>query len=85
MSKQTINQRLIYKIHSSRFRINNWSLNLTPEEAKDNGEIVPIGDSIVLRMIRKINNNNTSEEEIFNIKNELKKLKKSKSIMKIEY
>lgn len=80
MSKQITNQRLIYKIHSSRFRVNNWILNLTPDEAKDNEELVPIGDSIVLRMIRKINNDTTTEEEIFEIKRDLKKIKKLKNI-----
>jgi hypothetical protein len=78
MSKQTTNQRLIYKIHSSRFRINDWDLILTSSEAKDNEEIVPLGDSITLRMIRKIKNDDTTEDEIFNIKKQLKKLKKSK-------
>lgn len=78
MSKQTTNQRLIYKIHSSRFRINDWNLNLTPSEAKDNEELVTLGDSITLRIIRKIKNDNTTEDEIFSIKNKLKKLKKSK-------
>jgi hypothetical protein len=80
MSKQITNQRLIYKIHSSRFKINNWSLNLTPEEAKDNEELVTLGDSIVLRMIRKINNDNTTEQDIFKIKKDLKRIKKQKKI-----
>lgn len=79
MSKQIINQRLIYKIHSSRFRINNWDLSLTLQEAKDNEEVVALGDSITLRMIRKIKGDITTEEDIFNIKKKINKLKKQKT------
>lgn len=79
MSKQIINQRLIYKIHSSRFRINNWDLSLTLQEAKDNEEIVALGDSITLRMIRKIKGDITTEEDIFDIKKKINKLKKQKT------
>jgi hypothetical protein len=78
MSKQIINQRLIYKIHSSRFRINNWDLKLTLQEAKDNEEVVALGDSITLRMIRKIKGDTTTEEDIFDIKKKINKLKKRK-------
>lgn len=79
MSKQIINQRLIYKIHSSRFKINNWDLKLTLQEAKDNEEVVALGDSITLRMIRKIKGDITTEENIFDIKKKINKLKKQKT------
>lgn len=78
MSKQITNQRLIYKVHSSRFRMNNWDLKLSIQEAIDNEELIPLGDSSTLRMIRKINNDNTTEKEIFDIKKSLRKLKRTK-------
>lgn len=79
MSKQVTNQRLIYKIHSSRFKVNHWSLNLTLQEAKDNEELISMGDSILLRMIRSIKNDTTTEQEIFDIKKNLNKQKKNKN------
>lgn len=79
MSKSITNQRYIFKIHSSRFRNNNWVLNSTIEEGKRNDEIVPLGDSITLRMIRKITKNGSTEDDIKNKKEEIKKLKKEKN------
>ena len=79
MSKSVTNQRLVYKIHSTRIRYNNWDLNLSFKDAKKNEEIVSLGDSIVLRMIRQINNNNITEEEIGEIKKTIKKSKKNKN------
>jgi hypothetical protein len=78
LAKQVINQRYVYKIHSSRFEMNDWCLNLTIEEAKRNEEIVPIGDSTLLRMIRKIRNNDLSETNITNLKSAIKKIKSEK-------
>ena len=79
MSKSITNQRLVYKIHSSRFKYNNWDLKLSFNEAKMNEEIVSLGDSIVLRMIRQINKNNITEEEINITKKEVRKSKRNKS------
>lgn len=79
MSKAVVNQRYIYKIHSSRFRVNNWDLKLTIEEAKDNEELVSIGDSIALRMIRKIRNNNVTEDYINKLKSKRNKIRQMKT------
>jgi hypothetical protein len=78
MSKSITNQRLVYKIHSSRLKYNNWNLELSFDEAVRNEEIVSLGDSIALRMIRKIKNNETTESEITELKNSIKKKKKNK-------
>ena len=78
MSKSITNQRLVYKIHSSRLKYNNWNLELSFDEAVRNEEIVSLGDSIALRMIRKIKNNETTESEITDLKNNIKKKKKNK-------
>lgn len=76
MAKSIINQRYIYKNHSSRFRDMDWDLNLDIKTAKKNNEIVSINDSIALRILRHITNNSISEKEIQDIKHEIKKLKK---------
>lgn len=78
MAKQITNQKYIYKIHSTRFRMNEWSLNLSFAEAKNNEEVVPIGDSTILRMIRKIKKIEITEEDINKVKLEIKKLKNKK-------
>ncbi len=82
MSKAITNQRYIFKIHSSRFKNNNWVLNSTIDEGKKNDEIVPLGDSMLLRMIRQIRNDDTTDEDIKQLKNQIKKLKKEKNIKK---
>lgn len=76
MSKSKQNQRLIFKIHSGRFKYNNWDLHITIEQARRNEELVSLGDSETLRMIRQINNNNITEEEINKTKLKIKKLKR---------
>ena len=81
MSKSITNQRLVYKIHSSRFKYNDWNLQLSLEEAKQNEELVSLGDSIVLRMIRQIRNNNITEEEILEDKKRKKKAKEKSDII----
>lgn len=78
MSKSITNQRLVYKIHSSRLRYNNWNMNISFKEAIRNEEVVSLGDSIVLRMIRNITNNNITDDYINNLKKDIKKLKKEK-------
>ena len=79
MSKSVVNQRLIYKIHSTKFRVKDWNLNIDFNEARENEEIVSLGDSIVLRMIRRINKNNISEKEITKTKKKIKSLLKKKN------
>ena len=78
MSKSITNQRLVYKIHSSRLRYNKWDMKLSFEEATKNEEIVSLGDSIALRMIRKITKNKVTDEEIHKLKKEIKEYKKQK-------
>ena len=75
MSKSITNQRLVYKIHSDRFRYNNWDLKLDFEEAIKNEELVSLGDSIVLRMIRRLNGNLDFDEKVNKLKEKKKKEK----------
>lgn len=79
MSKALMNQRLVYKIHSGRLRTNNWNVNLSVDEARNNEELVSLGDSIALRMIRDIKGDTITEEEINKTKLLIKKIKKAKN------
>lgn len=79
MSKQLFSNRYILKINSNRLKLNNWSLNISFDEAKNNEEIIALGDSQLLRFIRRLTNNNYSEEEIRDIKHEIRELKKEKN------
>ena len=83
MSKSITNQRLVFKIHSSDLRVHNWDYNLSVDYAIKNGMIVSLGDSITLRMIRRINNNNITDKEITETKKQLKKYRKKKDKNKI--
>ena len=79
MSKQLYSPRFILKIQSNRLRENDWSLNINLKEARDNEELIQLGDSQTLRFIRELTNNNYTEEEIKGVKEEINKLKKEKS------
>ena len=83
MSKSITNQRLVFKIHSSDLRVHNWDYNLSVDYAIKNGMIVSLGDSITLRMIRQINNNDITDKEITETKKQLKKYRKKKDKNKI--
>lgn len=79
MSKQLYSPRFILKIQSDRLKDNDWSLNINLQEARDNEELIQLGDSQILRFIRELTNMNYSELEIEEVKNKINKLKKEKS------
>ena len=79
MSKQLYSQRFILKIPSAKLRKNEWSLDINLKEARDNNELVQLGDSQLLRFIRDIKNINYSEEDINKVKDEIKRIKKEKT------
>ncbi|WP_252225010.1 MULTISPECIES: hypothetical protein [unclassified Clostridium] len=79
MSKQLYSPRFILKIQSDRLKDNDWSLNINLQEARDNEELIQLGDSQILRFIRELTNMNYSELEIEEIKNKINKLKNEKS------
>ena len=55
MSKQRVAQRYIFKIHTDRLRQAKWKLKLPLAEARENDEMISIGDSQMLRWIDEIN------------------------------
>lgn len=79
MSKHLHSSRYVLKINSSRLRINDWNLNISLQEARNNEELISLGDSQLLRFIRKLNGMNYTEEQIRNIKKDIRLLKKEKN------
>ena len=79
MSKQLYSGRYVLKINSSRLKNSNWSLNISLSEARDNEELITLGDSQLLRFIRRLTDMNYSESEISEVKDRIKELKKEKN------
>lgn len=75
----SIKQRYIYKIESSRLKRNNWDMNLSVETAKESGELISIADSQVLRFIRDIKGTSDDYIEYNELKRQLKSIKKDKT------
>ena len=76
MSKSLVNnQRLVLKINSKKLRYANWDFKISLEEAKQGEELVSLGDSQALRMIRQIRGCSIKEEDINEIKKNIKALK----------
>lgn len=72
----------IYKFESARLKEYNYNITITSVEARQNGELVSVGDSQVLRTIRKIQKTNFTNEKIDSLKEQKNKLKNSKNNMK---
>ena len=73
LAKQQVNQRFIYKIHSSRLRRSKWNLSLSIPEAIANKELVALSDSTALRFI---NEGKNIDEKATRIKKQIKDVKK---------
>lgn len=70
-----LQQYYILKIKTSRLKKANYNItSLTINEARRNGELVSVGDSQMLRSLRKIKNQTTNQEEIDKLFAERKKL-----------
>lgn len=72
-------QRYIIKIHSARLRKAKWRLTLSPSEARQNNEIVTIGDSQILRWIDEFNGVSGVDEGVRSVRSEIKALRKEPS------
>ena len=79
MSKQLYSQRFILKIPSTKLRKHEWSLNIDLKKARQDNEIIQLGDSQLLRFIREIKGINYTEKQIQEKKNEINKLKLDKT------
>jgi hypothetical protein len=70
----------VFKIHSSRLRRKKWNLKLTPNQARENQELIALSESQIMRFIDEINNITNAELKISNIKSQIKKLKSDKNL-----
>lgn len=78
----------IYKFESDRLKEYNYNIELTINEARKNGELVSVGDSQVLRIIRKITQSEYTTQEIQNLenmKNELLKKESPEELLNIHH
>lgn len=57
----------MFKIHSSRLRRKKWNLKLTPNQARENQELIALSESQIMRFIDEINNITNAEFKISNI------------------
>lgn len=80
MSKHLTSQRYVFKIHSSRLKRKKWNLKLTPNQARENQELIALSESQIMRFIDEINNITNAELKISNIKSQIKKLKSDKNL-----
>lgn len=75
-------QRYVFKIHSARLKEAKYNLNLTIDEAKANNELIALSESQLIRFIDELNNIPDCENEINNIRAQIKKLKNNPDIVK---
>lgn len=76
MAKQQVAQKYIFKISTARLRRAKWNLTLTLAEARQNDEIISIGDSQMLRWIDELNGVTGAEEKVRAIRSEIRSLRK---------
>jgi hypothetical protein len=62
--------------------MNDWNLDISLKKARQNEELISLGDSQILRFIRDIKNINYTEKEIYEVKKQIKQLKKNKDTAK---
>ena len=79
-----LQQFYVCKFNSQRLKDYNYNISLTPDEARENGELISLGDSQVLRTIRKIRYSRNKQiiqydsRTLENLKNEKKRIEKAK-------
>ena len=59
-----LQQFFIYKISTDRLKRYNYNINLTISDARKSGELVSIGDSQMLRTLRRIKGQSVDYDEI---------------------
>ena len=77
MKMRLNSQRYVLKIDSLTLKNNNWNYNVSLEDARKREEVIAVGSSQCLRFILDIKKYEFTEDDIKNIKKEIKRLKKS--------
>lgn len=67
------------KIHSERLRRAGWALELTLKEARNNGELISLADSQVLRWIDELNGIEGAEASARELKREIRLLRRGEN------
>jgi hypothetical protein len=72
-----LRQYFIYKLTSSRLKNSNYNILLSVSQARKNGELVTLGDSQMLRALRRILGKENIDDEIESLFAEKKKIKRN--------
>lgn len=72
-------RRLIFKVSTSRLKKSKWNLSLSIDEARNNNELIALGDSQVIRWIDELNGRGDVGAEMARIKSELRALSKQEN------
>ena len=72
-------RRLIFKVSTSRLKKAKWNLSLSMDEARNNNELIALGDSQVIRWIDELKENGDVGAEMARIKRELRELSKQEN------
>lgn len=84
MSRAKVSPRFILKIHSARLRRNNWKINITINQARENNELISLNDSQMLRWLDELNNIKNTNVYTEYLKDKIKKLKYDGDIKKTQ-
>lgn len=79
MRPTKIQQYYIFKFSSERLNESDYNLNITPHQARKNGELISIGESQMLKSLGEIKGRHYTREEINGLFEEKRKLKSSES------
>lgn len=72
-------RRLIYKVSTSRLKKARWNLTLSLDEARNNNELIALGDSTVIRWIDELKGNPDVGAEIARIKASIRELSRKEN------
>lgn len=72
-------RRMIFKITTSRLKKAKWNLSLTLDEARNNNELIALGDSQVIRWIDELKGVANVSFEMARIKSELRALSRAEN------
>ncbi len=72
-------QHFVFKLHTSRLKKAGWSLSLTVEQARRNGELVALSDSTLLRFIDELNGTQNRSGRAAALREKLARLRQAPS------
>jgi hypothetical protein len=74
-----IQQYYIFKFSSERLKESDYNLNITPHQARKNGELISLGESQMLKSLQEIKGRHYTREEIDELFDKKRKLKSALS------